>query len=165
MLTTLLRPNYLKEADLLARNARKLLHRKRDLLSDADHANYAASIDELEAVVSHGPPKDRREVEAAAERLDKKFGKLHPQRSDAGWRENCEVLLVAFVLAIGLRAYFIQPFKIPTGSMEPTLNGITGHRLAADQPLPGVFRQVFDSLWYGALTCRSFLRSTINSTT
>jgi signal peptidase I len=149
MMTSLFRPNYLKEADLLAKNARKLLHRKRDLLTDADYAGYAASIEELEAATRNGAATDRRQVEEATHRLDKKFGKLHPQLPDSGWRENCEVLLVAFVLAIGLRSYFIQPFKIPTGSMEPTLNGITGHRVPLSQPLPGIFRRTFDSLWFG----------------
>jgi signal peptidase I len=147
MLTTLFKPHYLKEADLLAKNARKLLHRKRDLLSETDYAGYAAGIDELEAVTRSGA--DRRQVEEATSKLDKKFGKLHPQLPDSGWRENCEVLLVAFVLAIGLRAYFIQPFKIPTGSMEPTLNGITGHPIPANEPMPGFFGRAFDSLWYG----------------
>jgi signal peptidase I len=148
MLTSLFQPNYLKEADLLARNARKLLHRKRDLLSDADYAGYAASIEELEATMRNGST-DRRQVEEATVRLDKKFGRLHPQLPDSGWRENCEVLLVAFVLAIGLRSYFIQPFKIPTGSMEPTLNGITGHRVPLNEPLPGIFGCLFESLWSG----------------
>jgi signal peptidase I len=147
MLTSIFKPRYLKEAELLAKNARKLLHRKRDLLNEADYAGYAAAIGELEAVTRSGA--DRRQVEEATSRLDKKFGKLHPQLPDSGWRENCEVLLVAFVLAIGLRSYFVQPFKIPTGSMEPTLNGITGHPLAASEPLPGFFRRSFDSLWYG----------------
>ncbi len=149
MPTPFFKPNYLKQADLLARNARKLLHRRRDLLSDADYAGYAASIDDLEATTRNGSAPDQRQVEEATARLDKKFGKLQPSLPDSGWRENCEVLLVAFVLAIGLRSYFIQPFKIPTGSMEPTLNGITGHRLPPSQPLPNFFVRIFDSLWYG----------------
>lgn len=55
---------------------------------------------------------------AAAERL-------MPPRSFPKWRENVEVLVVAISLAMACRTYFIQPFKIPTGSMQPTLNGVT----------------------------------------
>ncbi len=36
-----------------------------------------------------------------------------------------EVIAVALAVAMGFRTYFIQPFKIPTGSMQPTLYGIT----------------------------------------
>ncbi len=59
------------------------------------------------------------------------------------------MLLVAFVLAIAIRAYFLQPFKIPTGSMEPTLNGIIGHPVPVKQALPGFARGAFESLWLG----------------
>ena len=149
MLSTLTRPRYLKEADLFAQNARKLLHRKRDLLSDEQFHGYATQIDELEAITQKSTADSRETVEKTVEQIDKNFSKLQPAREDVGWRENCEVLLVAFVLAIGMRAYFLQPFKIPTGSMEPTLNGIVAHSIPADQPLPGAARQLFDSIFLG----------------
>lgn len=149
MLTTISRPRYLKDADLFAKNARKLLHRKRDLLSDEQFNGYATQIDELESITQNGGSNDRRHVEDTVEQIDKNFSRLHPARADIGWRENCEVLLVAFVLAIGIRAYFLQPFKIPTGSMEPTLNGIVAHPVPVGEPMPGAARQFFDSLWLG----------------
>jgi len=43
----------------------------------------------------------------------------------AAWRENVEVLLVALSVAMAIRTFFLQPFKIPTGSMQPTLFGVT----------------------------------------
>lgn len=65
---------------------------------------------------------------------------LMPPRSLPRWRENVEVLVVAIAMAMACRTYFIQPFKIPTGSMQPTLNGITatpqeGRQLADRFPL------------------------------
>lgn len=51
--------------------------------------------------------------------------KLAPLRPHAKLRENVEVLFVAIAAAMAIRAYFAQPFKIPTGSMQPTLYGIT----------------------------------------
>ena len=39
-------------------------------------------------------------------------------------REYLDIILVAGMVAFGLRALFFQPFKIPTSSMQPTLYGI-----------------------------------------
>lgn len=38
--------------------------------------------------------------------------------------EYLEIFIVALGVAFGIRAIFLQPFKIPTGSMQPTLYGI-----------------------------------------
>ncbi len=36
-------------------------------------------------------------------------------------REYAEALIIALILALIIRTFIIQAFKIPTGSMEPTL--------------------------------------------
>jgi signal peptidase I len=86
-------------------------------------------------------------VEAAAQQLDTQWSKYLPPAKDAAWRENCEVFLVAIVIAIGVRTYFLQPFTIPTGSMEPTLNGIVGH--PTEEPTPNLAEQAVDFVLYG----------------
>ncbi len=139
----------LKEARLIAQNARRQLHRRRDLLTDEQFSSFSSRIDELETTVGRGDAADRQQVEDMVNRLDKDFSKVQAAPEDAAWRENCEVLLVALVLAIGIRAYFLQPFKIPTGSMEPTLNGIVAHDVNWRDPLPNVFVRVFQYLWLG----------------
>jgi signal peptidase I len=39
------------------------------------------------------------------------------------WRENLETLSVAIVMALALKVFVVEAYKIPTGSMQPTLMG------------------------------------------
>ena len=66
-------------------------------------------------------------LEGACERAAAAAEALYPPKPGAKWRENIEVLAVALSLAMACKCYFVQPFKIPTGSMQPTLNGIIAH--------------------------------------
>ena len=42
-------------------------------------------------------------------------------RKKAAWQEFGESVLIALVLALIIRAFLVQAFSIPSGSMEPTL--------------------------------------------
>lgn len=61
--------------------------------------------------------------------------------------EMIESFFVIMVIFLGLRTYYVQPFRIPTGSMQPSLNGIIVHPV---DEIPGVARQAWDMLTLGS---------------
>ena len=51
--------------------------------------------------------------------------------SSSAWRENLESLVWAVALALAIRTFIMAPFKIPSGSMHPTL--IEGDRILVNK--------------------------------
>jgi signal peptidase I len=130
-------PHYLKQSKLLLRHAQKFLRYKSDTLDAPARESVESGIAALAAALR---ARDHDRIKTEAEALDAQLHKLTPVTWESHWRENVEVILVAIVVAVGIRSYFLQPFKIPTGSMQPTLNGIIGH--PSNEPAPNVLRRV-----------------------
>jgi signal peptidase I len=147
-------PRYVKHSKLLLRHAQKYLRYKQDVLSDADRADVQGGIDSLGAALRE---RKRDRIQSEAESLDTKLHKLTPVTWEAHWRENCEVILVAIIVAVGIRSYFLQPFKIPTGSMQPTLNGIIGYPM--NEPPPNIVQQAVDFVVRG----RNYINAVANN--
>ena len=57
-----------------------------------------------------------------------------PKKS--AWRENIEAILLAIVLALFIRTFIVQAFKIPSGSMKETL--LIGDHILVNKFLYGV---------------------------
>src|SRR5437868_7956727 len=136
--------SYVKYSKQLLLHAQKYLRYKRDILDTETYDLIGADIRRLHAALRQ---RDRKQIEERAEELDAKLHQLTPVTWESHWRENVEVILVAIVVAVGIRSYFLQPFKIPTGSMQPTLNGIIGHPMA--QPPPNILQQVAEFILRG----------------
>ncbi len=100
-------------------------HARRMRADVAPPADVAAAVAAEAALRTAWAARAWDRLEAACEGAAAAADRLMPLRPFPKWRENLEVLVVAIGLAMACRTYFIQPFKIPTGSMQPTLNGVT----------------------------------------
>ena len=123
-----------REALTVHKHYRRLLAAQRDLLSPQAIVPVEAKLDELLAAIREG---HTGRINIKAEELQFAAEKWLKPYPNAAWRENVEVLLVALAVAMAIRTFFLQPFKIPTGSMQPTLFGVipcrTWLRLSAPQ--------------------------------
>ncbi|MBC8127080.1 MAG: signal peptidase I [Gloeobacteraceae cyanobacterium ES-bin-144] len=144
-------PKWKKEAKLLLKGAMKFVNYKRDLLKPERVAEISSRQDDLLAAIKSG---DRAAADEASKQLRAVCENSLPQEKPPGWlEENVEVMFVAIVIALGLRAYYLQPFRIPTGSMQPTLNGITGKQLP-EADWPGFPKRMLEQVLRG----RSYVR-------
>ena len=137
-----------REALAEHKHYRRLLAAQRDLLSPQAIAPVQAKLDELRAAIQEGPQAQITAKVGELQSIAAKWLKPYP---NAAWRENVEVLLVALAVAMGIRTFFLQPFKIPTGSMQPTLFGVTSKNYLAPGENPEVqFPQGFERVkkWF-----------------
>jgi signal peptidase I len=112
-----------REAVAMRKHVWKILCAQRDLLSPQAIEGVAAATSELQKTVAAGA--DRATLSKQMQNLEIVANKWLKPYPNAAWRENVEVLLVALAVALAIRTFFLQPFKIPTGSMQPTLYGVT----------------------------------------
>lgn len=100
------------------RNEIKLCrHNDDDLLSDKQKEDLDSLLLEMK-----GTPAE--EVDARLEEYASRFRRAVPPYRYQSIRGLLDLLLVVGAVAFGIRALFLQPFRIPTSSMQPTLFGI-----------------------------------------
>lgn len=113
-----------KKLLLAANHAETVRRMQRHLVAPEDDAALREAVQRARGAVNSIKSTD--DFQAAMAELDSAlapghgWSPLHPSQA----AENFEVILVAVAVAMAFRCYFLQPFKIPTGSMQPTLYGI-----------------------------------------
>lgn len=139
-----------RHAVAMRKHVHRILCAQQDILSPAAVQAVTEGLENLSKGLRAGMTKPGLLEEMSnLETVANKWLKPYPH---AAWRENVEVLLVALAVAMGIRTFFLQPFKIPTGSMQPTLFGITSipdytkSAIASDFEVPRGFARIGD--WF-----------------
>ncbi len=120
-----------KEARSFLKHVKRLRHIDDDILPDSTKKEIDAILDEVDAKSAGDVPAS--ELADFTRNAHGKVMEVLPRRSHPFIREWVDILAVALTVAFGLRALYLQPFKIPTSSMQPTLFGI---HYIADTKLP-----------------------------
>ena len=109
----------------------KHLLAQRDLLKPKATEALQESLDQLQTEFKGRiiRTKDATALKEARENVFKTASEtLH--LPDSAGRDLVETFLLVATLVLAFRTFFFQPFKIPTGSMQPTLYGITASDLS-----------------------------------
>lgn len=120
--------NWLELAD-------KVYNYRRDVLSEAERSALQLASASVRRELRE--KSDASKLKLAIEGLEnvlRRTGGTHYPKS--GWMENVEFFLVAAIVILGFRMYFVQPFKIPTNSMWPSYNGMTPEVFASKSDEP-----------------------------
>ena len=140
-----------EQAEQLLRLADKVDCYRRDVVAPEALAALRAAARNLQALWE--------DKSATAEALNLAGEQLHAAMLPCGGDiypltfagEYCEMMVVAAILVIGVRSFFLQPFKIPTNSMYPTYNGMTPHVYPLDGPGPSAPEQAWNLVVQGAV--------------
>jgi len=130
--------------------AERVWHYRRDVLDEDEGRELRRQTTELRQAVRERA--DAAQLKLMIERLEGTLqttgGRLYPKTSLV---ENVEFFLMAAIVILGLRTYFVQPFKIPTNSMWPSYYGMTSEVYQDPTTAPGPLGEAARFLLFGAV--------------
>ena len=139
-----------RQATAMRKHVHHLISAQRDLLSPQALDALRGAVGELKAMLESGA--DKEALLKQMKNLDSVADKWLLRYPNHVWRENVEVFLVALAVAMGIRTFFLQPFKIPTGSMQPTLFGVTSENLLREPDFKAPTGWARVKEWFGGVS-------------
>ncbi|MBK8014007.1 MAG: signal peptidase I [Deltaproteobacteria bacterium] len=109
----------LKRSRAFVNDASRLIKKHGAKVSDADRNTVLAAIEGLDLAIQEG--HDEARLSAAESLLESKVDRVFAFARKSPAREYAESIVLALLIAGLLRAFVVEAFKIPTGSMIPTL--------------------------------------------
>ncbi len=152
--------NLRKAAKATLHEAHNVLNMNRDLFDAEVVKSFEGRITALSKSSKNGSAED---LESGILSTQELVEATIPKCTSPVLREIVETLIVAFGVAMAFRAYFFQPFKIPTGSMQPTLYGIHSTTATDSDQEPGLldrmpfkpFKWLLTGTWYREVVART----------
>lgn len=138
-------PRYKKNARYVIKAAYRCLHYKKDILPADKIKELNKRIDD----VKEGMALKDKELTEEKTSLLIQYLDILPGTNRNALSENVESFFVIFALFIGFNAYIAQPFRIPTGSMQPSLNGIRALSLSEGET-PSFPSRIWNAITQGS---------------
>lgn len=138
-----------ENADNWLELADKVWHYRRDQLNENERKDLLGRTDALRQARKERADAGKLKllIEELENTLRRTGGRIYPKTALV---ENVEFFLVAAIVILGVRTYFVQPFKIPTNSMWPSYYGMTPLVYKTPAEEPGIAQKVFRFLAFGA---------------
>ena len=134
----------IRQASDLNDQVRKIVNHQRDVLPAKNVAEVDNAVAAMDQALKSGA--DTAALKAQMTSLEDTANKWLKGYANPGLRDWVDTIVVAGSVAIAFRTFFFQPMVIPTGSAQPTFNGIT-HEDFRDTPnwqMPPLPQRVWD---------------------
>lgn len=132
-----------KKARRFVKDVERMLKKHRTKIGEKDQEKLTVSLEAVRSALEGAP--DAKRLSTALKDLDHKTEQILGFAKKSTAREYTESILIAILIAVVLRAFVVEAFKIPTGSMIPTL--AVGDHIFVNKFIYGL-RVPFTNMWF-----------------
>lgn len=134
-----------RKAKNFIKEVKKLLSRNRKRVSQEDTEKLETAIQAIQVILDEGAP-NAKQLSVAVKDLDTQVDQILGFARKSTVREYAESIFIAILIAVVLRAFVVEAFKIPTGSMIPTL--AVGDHIFVNKFIYGLRVPLTEDLWF-----------------